>query len=168
MTATPEPAAKPAKLRRASKPRLMMRVVKGGISPADAYTTSLLRERNYTVGDIVAITISKCRNPNFNNLVHRIGALCAANIDAFSGQSAHAVLKRLQIEADIGCEHIMLKFPGIGMVEQRIPMSLSFDRMDEGEFRVIARDFCRHIAEHYWPDLSPEKVEEMAESFVEE
>lgn len=161
MTAT---QAKP----RHKKPTFMMKVVPGGLVPADAYTSAVLRERKYSTGDIVSITISKCRHPGFHRLAHRIGSLCAANIDAFSGMDAHQVLKRLQIEADIGCEHIMLKIPGLGAVEQRIPKSLSFDSMDEGEFRLIVKAFCHHIAEQYWPTLSPERVEEMAESFVDE
>lgn len=153
---------------RRKKPAFMMRVIQGGLAPADGYTNAMLRDRKYSTGEIVSITINKCRHPGFHRLAHRIGSLCAANIDAFSGMDAHQVLKRLQIEADIGCEHIMLKIPGLGAVEQRIPQSLSFDSMDEGEFREIVRGFCRHIAEQYWPDLSPEQVEEMAESFVEE
>jgi hypothetical protein len=40
--------------------------------------------------------------------------------------------------------------------------------MDEGEFHEAARAMCRFIAEKYWPDLTPEQVEQMAESFVEE
>lgn len=153
---------------RSKKPAFMMKVSKGALIPADGYTTTMLRDRKYATGDIVSITISKCRNPGFHRLVHRIGGLCAANIEAFSGMKAHQVLKRLQIEADIGCEHIMLKIPGLGAVEQRIPQSLSFDAMDEGEFRLIARAFCEHIAQQYWPDLSAEQVESMAKSFVEE
>lgn len=153
---------------RRKKPAFMMKVIQGGLAPADGYTNAMLRDRKYSTGDVVSITISKCRNPLFHRLVHRIGSLCAANIDAFSGMDAHQVLKRLQIEADIGCEHIMLRIPGLGAVEQRIPQSLSFDSMDEGEFKGIARAFCRHIAEQYWLNMTAEQVEQMAESFVDE
>jgi len=146
----------------------MMKVSKGALIPADVHTNAMLRDRKYTTGDIVSITISKCRNPDFNRLVHRIGGLCAANIDAFSGMDSHKVLKRLQIEADIGCEHIMIMIPGLGAVEQRIPLSLSFDSMEEGEFRLIARAFCQHIAQQYWPGMSAEQVEDMAGSFVDD
>jgi len=30
------------------------------------------------------------------------------------------------------------------------------------------KNLCRHIAETYWPHLTPEQVQEMAESFIEE
>ena len=73
-----------------------------------------------------------------------------------------------QIEANIACEEMGVVFPGIGPVTYRIPLSLSFDSMDEGEFRQTARAFCAYIADKYWPDLDPEAIEEMAESFVDE
>lgn len=147
---------------------LMMRVVKGGFTPADAYTAGRLRERKYKIGDIVAIDARKPRNPGFHRLAHQIGAMVAANIEEFSGMGAHEVLKRLQLEARIGCDEIGYKLPGFGFVTQFIPRSLSFASMSEEEFRPIVRAFCEHIAREYWQNLSPEKVEEMAECFVVE
>lgn len=40
--------------------------------------------------------------------------------------------------------------------------------MEQGEFFELMKSLCRHIAETYWPHLTPEQVQEMAESFVEE
>lgn len=177
--------------------RLMMRVIKGGFAPADAYTAGRLRVRRFKVGDIVAIEASKPRSPGFHRLAHRIGALAAANIDDFAGMDAHQVLKRIQLEARIGCDEIaiqmrsawdqfsasLLKFapslepamrvigsmlPASAVVYVPTPRSLSFESMTEDEFRPIVRAFCRHIAENYWHSLTPEKVEQMAECFVGE
>lgn len=158
----------PATKQKRKRERLMMRVIKGGFAPADAYTAGRLRERRFKVGDIVAIEASRPRSPGFHRLAHRIGALVAANIDEFSGMEAHAVLKRLQLETRVGCDELGYKLPGFGFVTQFIPRSLSFESMTEDEFRPIVRAFCEHIASQYWPSLSPEKVEEMAESFVVE
>jgi hypothetical protein len=127
-----------------------------------------LREKSYHVGDVVAVQISKLRNPKLNRLVHRIGQLVVANIEAFAGMEAHAAVKRLQIEGRIACDEIGIMVAGFGMVVQFIPRSLSFDTMDEGEFHEAARAICRLITERYWPTLTPEQVEEMAESFVQE
>jgi hypothetical protein len=49
-----------------------------------------------------------------------------------------------------------------------IPKSLSFENMDEGEFNETARSMCRFISEKYWPALTPEQVQTMAESFIGE
>ena len=140
----------------------------GALLPADPYSASRLRDRGYRVGDLLAAELVKPRNPKFNNLVHRIGQLVVANIEAFSGLDAHRAIKRLQIEGRIACDEIGIHAQGYGMLVQFVPRSLSFESMDEGEYRDAARGICRTIAERYWHDLTPEAVEEMAESMVQE
>ena len=148
--------------------RLALRVVKGSLIPADASTQGRMRERGYKVGDLVFAEITKPRNPKFHRLAHRIGSLCAQNIDSFSGMDAHKVLKRLQWEANIGCEEIGVQVPGVGLAMMRWPQSLGFESMEEGEFHEVTRQFCRHIAHQYWPSMSAEKVQEMVDSMVDE
>jgi len=150
-----------------SKPeKLMMIVDKGCFRPSDRYTSDRLRSRGYKTGDVVSAAITKPRNPRFNRLVHRIGQLCAANIEEFSGMDAHQAIKRLQLESGVACEEIAIKVPGLGMLMHRTPRSLSFESMDEGEYREAARGICRWIAQQYWPSMTAEQVEEMADSFV--
>jgi len=148
--------------------RIYLRVDRGCLIPADPYAASKLRERGYKIGDLLAAELVKPRNPKFNRLVHRIGQLVVANIDAFAGIDAHKAIKRLQIEGKVFCEEVGIHVPGYGMLVQFIPRSLSFESLDEGEYQEAARQICRTIAERYWHDLSPEAVEEMAESFIGE
>ena len=150
------------------KERIFLRVVKGSLIPADAYAEGQLRAKGYKVGDVVAASITKLRNPKFNRLVHRIGQLVVANVEAFAGMDAHRAIKRLQIEGRIACDEIGIMVHDFGMVIQFIPRSLSFDTMDEAEYHEAARGICRTIAERYWPTLSAEQIEVMAESFVGE
>lgn len=145
-----------------------LRVIQGGLVPADNYAQEQLRSKKFRIGDVVKCDVRKLRNQKFNRLVHRIGQLCAANIEAFSGLDAHTCVKRLQIEGKIACDEIGIMIPGYGMVIQFIPRSLSFDSMDEAEYRDCAKRICRLIADRYWPDLEPNQIEEMAECFVEE
>jgi hypothetical protein len=152
----------------AKKERVYLRVINGGLVPADDYAASRLREKAYKVGDVLAAQITKLRNPRFNRLVHRIGQLVVANIDAFDGLDAHTAIKRLQMEGRIACDEIGILVPDYGMVVQVIPRSLSFDTMDEGEYHEVARAICRLIAQRYWTKLTPEQIEQMAESFVME
>jgi len=147
---------------------LMMQYIKGMFRPADSYTAYRLRARNYRDGDLIGCVCKKPNNPKFNRLIHRIGQLCAENIEAFHGMDAHVVLKRLQWEANVACEEVGVVVPGIGLAMMRFPLSWAFDTMDDGERHEAARALCRHIAEKYWPDMSPVAIEEMAESFVEE
>jgi len=140
----------------------MLRVVKGALQPADGYTAQRLRAKGYHIGDILSARLSKPRNPGFHRLAHAFGRLVAGNIDDFHGMDAHAVLKRIQWESGIGCEELGVKVPGVGFAVIRIPKSLSFASMDDGEFRELFRGLARHVAENYWPDLSPEQIEQMA------
>jgi hypothetical protein len=55
-----------------------------------------------------------------------------------------------------------------GMVIQFVPRSLSFESMEEGEYKQAARGISRTIAERYWPDIDPERIEDMASCMVEE
>lgn len=149
------------------KPKVFLRIGKGCLLPADDYAASQLREKGYRLGDLVEATLKKLNNPKFHRLIHHIGQLCAENIEAFSGMDAHAVLKRLQWEANIGCEEVGVMVPGVGLAMMRFPLSLSFDSMDDGERHEVAQGMCRHISKTYWKTMTPEAVEQMAESWVE-
>lgn len=147
--------------------RFAMRIGKGVITPSDQLTVARLRNRGYHVGDLVFIEIKKPRNPGFHRLAYQLAGLVAENIDAFSGLKPHAVLKRLQIESGVGCDEIGLRMPGIGPVMYRVPQSLSYESMDDGEFREVLQGFCRYIVSEYWPSVTPERIEAMSQCWVE-
>ena len=141
---------------------VLLRVEKGGLVPLDDLSREELRSRGYRVGDVLRAELKKARNPGFHRLMHQLGNLVAANVDGFDGLSAHAVLKRLLIEAVIACDQTSIKVAGLGMCVHNSPRSLSFDSMDEGEFREVSRQFAAHIAQTYWPNCTPEEIEQMA------
>lgn len=148
--------------------KIYMRVIRGGLVPADVSTQEILRARGYRVGDILQADLSKLRNPGFHRLVHRIGQIVAENIDAFKGMNGHEAIKRLQLEGDIACEHRLLDLPGAGRCMVSVARSIAYDSMDEGEFREVARSICRVIADRYWPSMSAEDIEKMAEIMIDE
>lgn len=150
-------------VKRPKAERIALRVVKGALVPSDDFAAERLRQRGYHLGDELSAELRKARNPRFNRLVHQLGQLLIQNVEAFALYTdAHKVLKRLQIEADIACDHVAILVPNLGMVEQRIPLSLSFETMEEGAFKQVHAAFCKHIAATYWPDLKPEQIEEMS------
>lgn len=172
--------------------KVHLRVIKGGFAPADKYAEGMLRNKKLRVGDVVKAEITKLRNPKFNRLVHKLGLLCAHNIDEFHGMDGHKVIKRLQLEGNIYCDEIAIKPYSIliidsvlkavkpildlfglklsddGLLIIRIPRSLSFDSMDEAEFHDAAKLICRLIAERYWKGLEPEQIENMAGAMIDE
>ena len=150
-----------------AKAETLWRVGRGVLEPFDAATSAALRAKRYNFGDVLRAELRKARNPGFHRLAHKLGELLAANLDAFVDLKAHAVLKRLQIEANVGCDEIALNFPGVGPCSYRVPRSLSFDSMDEGEFHEVIAGMCRYVSRTYWPTCSPEKIEAMADAWVE-
>lgn len=148
--------------------KIYFRVAKGCLVPADNYAASVLRSRGYSIGDLLAADLVKPRNPKFNRLVHRIGQLAVRNLESFAGLDAHMAVKRLQIEGKVACDEIGIEVPGYGTIIRFVPRSLSFESMDEGEFKEAARGICRTIAERYWHKMTAEQIEQMAESMVDE
>jgi hypothetical protein len=145
----------------------MLRVTKGALVPADITSQNMLRERGYRTGDVLAAELRKPRSPGYHRLAHAFGELCAENLDAFSGMNPHSVLKRLQIEAGIGCDEVALNFPGIGPCVYRVPQSLSFESMDQATFEGVFAGLCEHVARVYWPGLDADEVARMAEVMVQ-
>jgi len=152
---------------RKRKDKVLLRVSKGCLVPFDDMAAAMLRAKGYGMGDVLQADLSKSRNPAFHRFAHQLGSLLAENLDAFEGVNSHAVLKRLQIEANVGCDEMALMFPGVGPCVYRVPRSLSFGSMDEAEFKQVIAAMCRHISKTYWPTCTPEQVEAMASAWVE-
>ena len=148
--------------------RILLRVERGALVPADAHSQQRLREKGYKVGDVLAAELVKPRSPGFWRLAHRIGTLCVESIEAFHGLNAHQAIKKIQADAGLECDVTHTDIPGLGVLVSKQPRSLSFESMEQGQFYEFTRAACRHIAETYWPHLSAEQVQEMAESFIEE
>lgn len=148
--------------------RFPLRVVRGAFQPADRSCQARLRDKGFKTGDLVFVEFRKPRNPKFHRLAHALGQLCADNIEAFESMDPHRVLKRLQIEAQIGCDEMAIVVPGVGKCLHLIPRSLSYESMSEDEFHEVIAGFCRHISKQYWPTLTPEAVEQMAGVMINE
>ncbi|ULQ47414.1 hypothetical protein JN531_003815 [Flagellatimonas centrodinii] len=184
--------AKATLTRRRKRPRLHLRLIKGALVPADHVSVEMIRRRGWRVGDVLAADLSKPRNPQFNRLVHALGLMCADQIDDFAGLDGHAVIKRIQIEGDIGCETVMVRAGGLWAqvtdhvvrvlgesarpalvlianlmgqtdIPVRVPRSLAFSEMEEGEFHELYRRMADYIARTYWPDLDAPTIQDMAE-----
>lgn len=151
-----------------AREKIFLRVIKGALVPADDSARDKLRARGFRAGDVLQADLTKLRNPKFNRLVHAIGRLCVDNLQPFDGLDGHGALKRLQLEGNIACDEQTVEYPAIGKCLVRIPRSLSFADMDEGEFQEVARAMCRLIAARYWPEMDPEQIEEMAKMMIEE
>ena len=148
--------------------RILLRVERGALVPADAHSQQRLRERGYRVGDVLAAELVKPRSPGFWRLAHRIGTLCVESIEAFHGLNAHQAIKKIQADAGLECDVTHTDIPGLGVLVSKQPRSLSFESMEQGQFYEFTRAACRHIASTYWPHLTAEAVQEMADIFPDD
>ena len=148
--------------------RILLRVERGALVPADAHSQQRLRERGYRVGDVLAAELVKPRSPGFWRLAHRIGTLCVESIEAFHGLNAHQAIKKIQADAGLECDVTHTDIPGLGVLVSKQPRSLSFESMEQGQFYEFTRAACRHIASTYWPHLTAEQVQEMADTFPDD
>ena len=130
---------------------------------ADSLTQGRLKTRRISFGDLVFAEFRRPRNPGFHRKAHVIGSMVAENLDEFTGMTSHQVLKRLQMESGAGCEEIAYKAHGQFIV-QRIPLSLSYESMDELEFQDVMKAICKRLTD-YWPDCSEEDILRMADAW---
>lgn len=133
---------------------------------ASATDAKLLRERGYKPGDMARSEMKQPRNPAFHRLAHAIGGLVAEHIDDFAGMGQHEALKELQFKSGIECDVTRTEIPGVGILESKQPRSLSFDSMEQERFYKFVSGACEYIASTYWPQCTPEQVEQMAEAMV--
>lgn len=50
------------------------------------------------------------------------------------------------------------------LIPIHVPKSLSYDSMDEGAFKDAVKSICKYLSIRYWPAMSPEDIELMAET----
>ena len=142
-------------------------VQKGALVPAGDRDRQTLRDMGLGLGEIVHAKVHQPRNPRFFRLAHQLGELVRQNVEGFELLSAHQVIKRFQLESGVQCDEMQVRLPGVGPAQVRVPRSIAYENMDESEFREMMRALSAHVSAEYWPDCSPEQVEQMAGVMVE-
>ena len=164
--------------------------VEGCLVPDGWANSRILRERKYRSNDLLRATITHPRNVKFHRMVHHLGTLVKRNIEGFAHLDSHAVIKQLQRESGVACEITRINaspvvsailaaaesllgeaaarmlqavLPEIKEIEVLTPQSLAHDCMDESDFRQLWDGICAHIVKRYWPTLTIEQIEQMAE-----
>ncbi len=136
----------------------------GCLVPVGHADRDILRKKKLKVGARIRTTVSKERSYGQHKYVHRLGQFIEQNVEGFEGKDAHAIVKQLQVDGDIMCDRERLQIEGFeGYLIRKVPRSMAFDEIDEGEFQQFVSQLCAHIAAKYLPTLSPEQVAEAIE-----
>lgn len=151
-----------------------------------------LKERGYHTGDELWAALYKSRNTKFHRLAHAIGNMMREHVPGFEHLTAHAALKRLQIEADAFCEtevidatpavsmmlglvtavagqsvadEIAAALPARVVIERKVARSMSYDSMDQGEFEQCFAGMFDYMAAHYFVDMTADEVAILLEAY---
>ena len=162
----------------------------GCLVPNHAIDQKILRDRKYRTNDVVRATLHHPRNSKFHRLVHQLGTVVRQNIDGFQDLDSHGVIKQLQRESGVCCDLVTINaspvvsailaaaesllgsvaarmlgsvLPEIQYIDVLTPQSLSYDCMDESDFRVLWSGICAHLIQRYWPQMTEDQITAMAE-----
>lgn len=134
----------------------------GIFRPADIAARNAMRAKKIRVGKVYAVTVKEIRNPGFHRKAHALMTAVIDNVEEFSTyvrrRDEHKVLKRMQLQARLACDEIMIDGGFICF----IPMSINFDDMEEAEFEALYNGLIEYIARKYWPGMTREAIEEIA------
>lgn len=137
----------------------------GALVPLTKWDAREMRDRKMAVGAELRAELKQRRNVKFHRLAHALGALLVEQHPEFEGMTGHNALKRLQRETGACCDVQMIDLGPLGQVPVSVPRSMAFDELDEAEFAEMMQTIYRHIAAKYWPQMTPEAVEEMVLMF---
>ena len=147
------------------KPKMAFKVLESTIHgsrykifwPADTFTKEWMASQ--TDDALHWVTTHKPRSPQFHRAVHKLCSFLCEHLEAFKGMDAHSALKRLQLESRLYCDETQITIKDFGVVRHLIPQSISFDNMDEAEFRAFFDAIVNHVSETHWPEFSFDLLE---------
>jgi hypothetical protein len=149
-----------AAVRKSRKPeRVPFRIREGNtLVPFGTIAHSMLERRRYQNGDMVFCTVVKARHSGHWRLAHALSGMLVENCDDFKHLDSHTALKAVQLFSGAGCDLLQV----CGEVV-KIPRSLAYESMDQGEFNQVFTAMVRWIVDNVWPELTVEQVEHQAE-----
>jgi hypothetical protein len=129
--------------------------------PIDPTEAEHLRQKKIGQGEIVAVEIRRARHPGQHRAMMALLRLVSQNMDPEPG------VERLLIDLKMRLGYAEPVIP-IATGDQALPPvywrleSISFESMDQAEFREFWRKACRIIITEYWPGMTEEAIEMQA------
>lgn len=125
----------------------------GALVPSHPVDRRLMRDRKFEVGREIRAELKQGRNAAFHRLVHAVGTLLVDHAEGFESLTSHDAIKRVQREAGVMCESMEIDLGTLGKVAVNLPRSISYDEMEEAEFREFFEGIRRHVEARYIPAL---------------
>jgi hypothetical protein len=141
----------------------------GTFEPTDQVSRDILRKKRLRRGDHVRLVVMKPRNYQQWKKAHQLGTFIAQNLEPFErfqmedGRTdSHGALKHLQFLSGVECEETEIELPDGRKIMARMPITLSFDEMDEGRFQAAYAGFCQYLINTWWSDMDERQIENAA------
>jgi hypothetical protein len=151
-SAQPGPRQRVRKPAKRHNPEQSLRVVWNGRGwiPADLASMKIARDRGLMHDGVENISFMYMpRDGTQWGKIHVLGRLLSEHVEEFHGMSSHAVVKKLQLYSGAACDlqeqEIDLGSLGKHKVHVKVPRSLAFGFMDEGEFMTAYREIGVYI-----------------------
>lgn len=145
--------ALPQRARRRKEP-IFLKVVKGALVPASTKDAAMLRARKYSIGDTVAVDITKPRHPKHHRLVMSLMQL------VLDSQEGLLTIDQLLTVVKIKMGRAQPYVDSASGKTYWVPESISYASMDQGEFDVFWQDLKNLVARDYLPGMTPEQVDD--------
>lgn len=142
----------------------------GVFVPCDQESVEACRKAKLRTGERFRVDLRKPRQWESLKRAHALGRLIADSHDEFEGMDAHGVLKRLQIEANAGCDEMLVRLHGMP-VTYRYPRSLAYETMDEIQFKETVGKMAEFALRKYlkWGGtMTGDDVIQLAERMADE
>lgn len=122
-----------------------------------------MRRRGYKLGDELSTEFRTDRNLKNFRQAHALAKFVRDNTDRWHPDAdAHAVLKDIQRDADIECDHqtqeLDLGSMGKHKLDIRVPRSLSFSTMPQDVWRDVFSRFKNYCIKAYFPGWGQEEI----------
>lgn len=122
-----------------------------------------MRERGYKLGDELSAEFRADRNLKNFRQAHALAAFVRDNTDRWNPDAdSHAVLKDIQRDADIECDHqtqeLDLGAMGKHQIDIRIPRSLAFSTMKQDVWRDVFKRFKDYCIRAYFPGWGKDEI----------
>jgi len=125
-----------------------------GLVPADDEARDLLR--SIKPGATVGLELSRPRNIRFHRLYWGLCSTIASAIGAQSENVSDVIKLRSGHFTVVATKAERL----------RLPKSISFAKMDQGEFKAFFEQACRVVCEEFLPHMKPSELTKQIEQMV--
>lgn len=129
----------------------------------DQIEAQRLRDQGMRPNVEVAAYFQPNRNLNNFRQAHALAKFVRDNTEKFpADMDSHAVLKRIQIEADIECDLVdeQAYIEGLGWIpiKRRVARSLAFESMAQAVWREVFKRFKDYCIHTYFPGWGQEEI----------